>query len=194
METTSTDGRLFNTSFVRSFKTGDNIALNVESIALMHRIRAELPEHEAWKLNKSIVIAAASIIEACLFELVQRARFNTREGIPNISQKHLDAIRKTKKDGLQFCVAIAREMKFLGPASGEIYNDLNDLVKLRDRIHIQNKWKHSPKCEKLAFNSESVLVAERCLEKVLVCLSRKYPRNMCYTPPLHLPWNYGEDI
>lgn len=186
--------RKFNTSFVRNFKTGDNICLNVQSVVAMHEARNALPAHEKWKLNKPMVLAVASIIEACLFELVERARFNTREGVPNIAEKHLSALRKSKKDGLDFLVSTCRQLKILGTYSDPIYGNLEKLTRLRDRIHIQNKYKYEPRCERQAFSNEALARAKQILERVLVVLSEKFTRPMCYTQPVVIPWNYGEGI
>jgi len=155
--------------------------------------RSKMPSHERWKFNKPIIILIAAISEACLYELVTRARFNVREGVPNISQRHLEAIRSSKKDGLDYLTKTCKQLKILGHPKSDIYSNLEEVARLRDRIHIQNKHGFQPACEKTAFSEEKLVISEKTLEQILVILSRNYPRRLCYTEPIYLPWNHIQD-
>ena len=185
-------GRTFSTSFVRDYKTGDNIGLNIQSICALRKARETFPSGEKWKFNKPIVLMIVGVIEACLFEIVARARFNTREGVPNITQKQLAGVQRSKKGGFDFLVQTCKQLKILGPIHSEIYPILLELARLRDRIHIQNEHRFQPRCERKAFTDERVFRAEKCLEIVLAHLSTNYGRPACYAEPVDLPWQHTE--
>lgn len=76
-------------------------------------------------------------------------------------------------------------------ADPRFYDRLDDLRRLRNRVHIQNVKKDFEPDDYDAFNEERKRLAERALEKTLRTMSAKYSRgdNYHYVADFELPWN-----
>jgi hypothetical protein len=67
---------------------------------------------------------------------------------------------------------------------------MDNLRKLRNRIHIQNTRYDFEPDEAQAFNEERKVLAEKVLEKTLKTMTEKYPRDerYSYVDGFLLPW------
>src|SRR5580704_11423610 len=74
-------------NFIGDFKVGDNLVRNADALCKLST------SNEKGIFNKLIVVQAGSIVEAALGEIIHRAQKFTQEGVPNISQDDLAAIR-----------------------------------------------------------------------------------------------------
>ena len=187
--------RSFETNFVYNFKRGDNIALNVQSLNKLWVLRNELPTYEKWLLNKPVVLAIASIVEACLCEIFYRIRRHTVEGVPHLTAQQVKGVRSTARDNFSLYIKISRQNSLLGaPAKTDIYDRLEKFRELRNRVHIQNLDGHEPACERRAFSDTVVTEGEVLLETVFLFLSKNFPRKHRYTPSVIIPWDHGITI
>ena len=142
-------------------------------------------------LCKPITILLISIIEASLHDFHVRCRSFTWEGIANLAEGALSYIRTKKLDKLSLYIQSARRHDLLEDKDG-IYDDLERLSRVRNRIHIQNEKKDLEPDEYNVFTQQRKILAEKTLERVLKTLADKYPRSKDATgwvKDFELPWN-----
>jgi hypothetical protein len=174
--------------FIGEFKTGDNIKHNLEILSFLYDQYAAADDHSKRLLCKPIIVLLVSIIDAVLYDLHTRIKDFTREGVENIVAASIDYIRNlTKLDDLGKCIASAKQHNLLDQPPA-FYVELDDLRKLRNRIHIQNKHKHFEPNEYDAFNEERKKQAEIAVEKTLQKLAEKFARKHDYVGDFNLPW------
>ena len=75
-------------NFVGNFKVGDNLAYNANVLCSL------IEKNENGVFNKMAVLQAASILEACLYEIIFRAKNFNREGVPKVSEVERREISK----------------------------------------------------------------------------------------------------
>ena len=83
------------------------------------------------------------------------------------------------------CIKSAEEHGLLEVKGSALYKQLDELRRLRNRIHIQNKNKDFAN-EQNAFNWNRKLLAEKVLENTLRIMAVKYERDHDYVE--ELPW------
>lgn len=177
--------------FMGSFKLGDNINHNLKILSLLYSFQANSTEDKKILLNKPIIITLASICEAILYDLHERITCHTHEGVRNIAQNAITWIRSKKIDEFSKYIASAKKHDFFDARDPQLYEDLDILRKLRNRIHIQNPKNHFESDEKNAFTYDRKIIAEKVLEKVLKQMLRKYIRKKDATGHVadyELPW------
>ena len=126
-------------------------------------------------MRKPIILLIASIAEALLFDLYLRIEHYTNEGVPNIPNKVLDEIRTKTIDEFAKYIHNARSKSLLG-ADADLYDNLHELRKLRNRIHIQNTKNHFEPDDGAAFSSARQTIAEKTLERLMKIMERDYTR------------------
>ena len=94
----------------------------------------------------------------------------------NLADEVASYIRGKKISKLSQHVQSAKKHDLFAIADGSLYDDLELLNKLRNRVHIQNENKDLEADEYNAFTIERKEIAERVLERVIKTLSTKYPR------------------
>ena len=175
--------------FIGDFKLGDNIAHNLEILDLLYFGYNEADAHQKRLLCKPIIILLISIIEAILHDLHMRINLFTLEGVQNISASVAQAVRLKKIDDFEKYIASAKKRDFFDEADKGFYGELDELRRLRNRIHIQNEKNDFEPNEYTAFREARKLQAERALEKVMRTMARKYAREHDYVKAFELPWN-----
>ena len=127
-------------NFFGSFKIGDNINYNLVILRQLYKCLNDLKKEEKNLLYKPITIIIVSIIEALLYDFIEiRIKTHTREGVGKLHTKTLEAIRKSKFDNMSKYIDCVEKYKLL--RFKKIYTNLDDLRKLRNRVHIQNTKK-----------------------------------------------------
>ncbi len=177
--------------FMGSFKVGDNINYNFRILSLFYGFQSNSTEEKKILLCKPIIITLTSICEAILWDLHMRITSHTVEGVRNIAQSVINMIRSKKIDEFEKYIASAKKNDFFDVKDSQIYEDLDTLRKLRNRIHIQNSKNHFEPDEKNAFNYDRQIMAEKVLEKVLKVMLAKYSRRqglIGYVDDFELPW------
>jgi hypothetical protein len=176
--------------FIGYFKTGDNIVHNLDVLALLYLQYGAGGQRDKRLLCKPIILLLVSIVDAVLYDLHIRIREFRRESVQHIIASSLDRIRRMKnKDNFEKYIDSADEHSLLEPKGNALYNQLHELRKLRNRIHIQNKYNHKPANEYEAFTEEQKLSAEKAVEKTLRIMAEKYERKHDYVGEFNLPWD-----
>jgi hypothetical protein len=109
-------------SFVEDFKVGETLVLTARVLCIFVEANGE------GVFNKLIVMQVGSMVEAALAEIVSRLAQNYNcEGVPNISQEELAAIRKGMIGRFESIIDLLRKRKILDDLGGDIYDELNKL-------------------------------------------------------------------
>ena len=162
-------------NFICTFKTGDNINHNLAILSLLYQVYEVATPDEKRLLCKPITITLITIIEACLYDFHKRAKLLTWEGIAGLADTVLEYMRGKQIDEFEQCIASAKKHGLFGD-DAKFYADLDLLRKLRNRIHIQNRWNYLEPDEWNAFTQQRKVLAEQALEKVAKTLSSNHPR------------------
>ena len=125
-----------------------------------------------------MVVQAGSIVEAALDQIIYRAQNYVREGIPNIPPDELERIRGTTIERFNNIIQAMRGRHLLDALGADIYDDLDRLRQLRNRIHIQfdDKPENVRRDDSDAFADDTVDWALGLCIQVLSHLSAVYPR------------------
>ncbi len=176
--------------FIGDFKLGDNINHNLDILELLYHQYDAADEQGKRLLCKPIILLLVSIIDAALYDLHTRIREFTNEGVQNVVASSANYIRGLKNmDKFEKCIASARKHALLDPPESVLYAELDDLRRLRNRIHIQNTKNDFERDEYDAFSDDRKILAERVLEKTLRTMADKYPRKHNYVNEFKLPWD-----
>ena len=178
-----------NSNFIVNFKTGDNICCNLATLTLLYKYYEAEDDGGKNLLCKPIVLILAAVCEAVLHDFFFRARVFKKEGIQNVAEKLLKFIMTTRFDEFQAYIKFAKMNKLLGKSDDSIYNDLDNLRELRNRVHIQND-SPGPRDEIEAFTPEEKVKAECVSERLLRIMERDY--NRCgdqFVDDFVLPWD-----
>jgi hypothetical protein len=162
--------------FIWDFKTGDNISFNLKIVEMLYAHYAAADDGEKQLLRKLIIVELVSITEAMLYDFHERVQGSIREGVDGLATSVIDYIRRKTLEEFEKCIVSARKHNLLGTRSQAIYNRLDELRRLRNRVHIQNSKGDFERDDSAAFSESRKELAERVLEKVVRALSEKYPR------------------
>ena len=163
-------------SFVGDFKLGDNIVYNLKILKTLSEQRAAAADNQKNHYNKPITLICVSIIEAAIHDFLCRAKYLTLEGVPSLAKDIITYLREKDIDRFAGYIDQLKKINFFGNADYDIYKNLHNLRKLRNRIHIQNKKNHFERDDECAFNDARLRMSEECLEFTLRTLEN-HPRN-----------------
>ena len=162
--------------FIGDFKLGDNINHNLKILAYLYQRQNDPTDTDAWLLRKPAIILIGSICEAVLHDLHMRMSLYTVEGVKGIATSVLSYVRGKKIDKFEQYIASAKKHSLLGVPTESIYDELEQLRKLRNRVHIQNEKNHFEPNDSQAFSAARQVSAEKALEKLLKTVSSNHPR------------------
>lgn len=179
-------------NFWGTFKVGDNVNFNLAVLTLLYEVYND-PNYEGSKelLVKPIVITLIALIEAAIYDFINRCHNNTREGVIGITDDDLTCLRTSKvKDRFDYAISILRRLDILKSKSKIIYKELDKLREIRNRVHIQNSKNDIPHDERGLFRSNIKKTSEICAEIVYKTLAKYYPRSkdLHYVYDLRFPW------
>jgi hypothetical protein len=117
--------------FVGDFKVGDNMKFNADLLCKLNDTNND------GSFNKLMLIQAAAILEAGLTEIIYRAKLFTREGVVNIPDEDLAAIREKKIEKFAVIIDVMKKHKLLDAYREGVYDELHKLRKYRNKVHIQ---------------------------------------------------------
>ena len=166
--------------FIGNFKLGDNIHHNLKVLNCFYKLNDKI-------LNKPKIVWISSIIEAILHDFYFKTRLFTREGIKNLSEDVINFFRNKRADKFHHYINLAKEKLLFG--DNDIYNKLDILRKLRNRIHIQNICNDLEIDERNAFTDERRTQAEETLTYILSHMATQHNRGHNYVSKFELPWN-----
>lgn len=151
--------------FIGDFKLGDNINHNLRILAYFYQCQADPHNTEVmWLLRKPIIIILGSICEAVLYDFHLRMRTYTNEGVLGITNSALSYVRGKRLDKFEQYIISAKKHSLLGHPTESIYDDLDLLRKLRNRVHIQNEKHDFEPNDSQAFSKDRQISSERTLE------------------------------
>jgi hypothetical protein len=191
---TDEDTFTVSSGFIGNFKLGDNINHTLAVLATLYQMqRAAIDEKDGQLLCKPISIFFGSICEAILHDLLcVRVKRHTFEGVKNVGREVLASIQGSHIDDFSKYIASAKKHDLLKDAGPRIYDSLEELRKLRNRMHIQNAKGHFESDDDKAFTMQRQTDAEKTLEKVIKVVATKYPRPSSmqgFVADFELPWS-----
>lgn len=161
--------------FFWNFKREDNTNYNFEILITLCKAKAvnKYPLH----FIKPIIVLVVSIIECILYDFARRVTEHSNELIPNLDQNVVNSTRSKPLDDLEALIAYVKKNNLLRVSEGDsLYDDLDYLRKIRNRIHIQNRYGQLNKDEVNVWTDSNLHLACRALERVCEVLSHVYPR------------------
>lgn len=179
-------------NFFCIFKTGDNIQSNLATLRFLYEVYKSASDEDKSKLLKPIIIIKITIIEAILHDFHLRIRANRNEGVVGMSQDELDYIRNKQIDEFKKYIDSAKKHDFFNEANSNMYDKLDELRVVRNRIHIQNAKFLEPRDDSAVFTLAAKRSAERCLERVVKTVSQNHARPSYladYVGDLVFPWD-----
>ena len=182
--------------FFWSFKEMDNVNYNFAIIETLYKAKKQ--DHSNENFNKPIIIILLAIIECSLYDFFMRISGHTRDPLPNLKKSIVYFFKSTKEtDELKTLIGRIKSQNLLVVKPGDsLYEDLEFLRKIRNRIHIQNrnheldadKKTDYYKDEYFAYTDEILEKAQDCFEKVIGTLCNVYPRwNKSPLPMIDFP-------
>ncbi|NKL58325.1 hypothetical protein [Rhizobium leguminosarum] len=175
-------------NFMGNFKLGDNIVFNLRILQYFYELYSDGTSLQKRLLQKPITILNVSITEAILQDFYTRMRSFTREKI-DVSISVLARVRGAQIDDFSKYIANARRNDFFDLKDTEFYDVLDDLRKLRNRVHIQNEKRYFEPDDSSAFSAERMVLSEKALETVIETMQRKYSRDHAFIADFNLPWD-----
>jgi len=175
--------------FIGDFKLGDNICHNLKIADVLYDRFEDSDADDRRLLCKPIIVLLASVIEAVLYDFHKRVKTFTIEGVKNLTVDAIDYIRLAAIDDFAKYIDSAKKQKLFGGADSPFYVQMHDIRKLRNRVHIQNERKYTPRDEFNAFTIEAKVLTERVLEKTLTTLAANFARDQDFVEDFILPWN-----
>lgn len=178
-------------NFFCLFKTGDNVLYNLSTLNYLYEVYEKATLENKEKLLKPIILTEVAVTEAILHDFHLRIRANVIEGVVGLGTDVVNYVRGKQIDELEAYIASARKHDFFSEANSNFYDRLDELRKIRNRIHIQNTRRYRPADEDMIFTETTKISAEKCLEKVAKTISVNHPRPgnlQDYVGDLHFPW------
>lgn len=179
-------------NFFCVFKTGDNVLYNLVVLNKLYEVFDDPQTKNKNLFLKPITITLISIIEAVLHDFHVRVRANVHEGVKGLADSVINYIRTRELDEFAQYIESSKRHDLFRLAQTNFYEKLEELRKIRNRIHIQNTKGYDPADEYKLFTNESKILAELCLEVVVKTMNSKYPRPSeisGYVGKLDFPWN-----
>lgn len=166
----------FTGQFFWDFKKMDNVNYNFDVLEVLYS--AKKANNNDQRFNKPIILLIMGIIECTLYDFIERIHQYSNDSFPNITQTLVSYFRnKSETDELRVLIPRIRSQNLLRVSQTDtLYSDLEHLRKVRNRVHVQNKYVMKPLDEIDVFTDAEVTRAQQCLEKVYDTLCNVYPR------------------
>lgn len=180
-------------SFLASFKIGDNIHYNLEVLKTLYGAQNSFSKDRSIYLEKPITIILVAICEAIIYDFIKRSQWFTVEGINGLAEEQLDILRGSKAWSMEKKIELFKKINLLQTSDDSLYGLLDNLAKLRNRIHIQNEKQNFEADEIFAFTKARRVQAEKMVEVLMKSISALYPRpvhirDSQYVEDFELPW------
>lgn len=178
--------------FIGDFKTGDNINYNLAVLKSLYECQKSAYAANPEILSKPITITITSIIEALLHDLIFRIQQYTKEGVRDVAVKVLTDVRSKKLDKLQTYIAAIKKHDLLAASGTDLYDKIDELRVVRNRIHIQNVKQQLDRDEENVFTLNRQVEVEKILEQIIKHVSDKHtrpPHVKGYVNTFEIPWD-----
>lgn len=174
----------YTNQFFWSFKRMDNV--NYNYLILERLYKSKHNDDGSSLYIKPILITLVAIVECALYDFIERIQDHVSDTIPNLKEDIISEI-KSKQNINVFSRVIAqvRKQNLLRAESGDtIYDDLELLNNIRNRVHIEDIWRQLDKDEPKIFTETNLKLGEATLEKVFEVLCNVYPRRWHIANPI----------
>ena len=177
-------------NFIGDFKLGDNIVYNLSVLNSLYSAQNVAPHSEKKYFAKPIVVVIASICEAVLHDFYGKVMGFVQEGVPGMSNEELEELRRKSVDDFSKYISVARSRKLLGDEA-QIYEDLEMIRVMRNRIHIQNVKQQLQRDEKNVFSENKQSMCEKTITMLLREMEARYSRRpeLRCVRDFQLPWS-----
>lgn len=162
--------------FFWDFKRMDNVNYNFEIVKVLYK--SKRGNCNSSYFNKPIILILMAMVECMMYDFMVRIRGFRWDSFPNITSAMIHSIRnlgETDMMGKLIERARATDLFQVLP-EGTLYDDLDYLNKVRNRIHIQNKYNFAHRDESMVFANATLQKAERLFKDVCGVLCNVYPR------------------
>lgn len=188
-----TGENIVDTCFIGVFKIGDNLRYNARIVRDLYLASAHL---NTTTLYKPKIVFNVALIEGAFYDFVRRVRTHTREFqyLDDATREKIRQLNLNKMNGFQKYIRKFEEWQIISP--DEIYQQLTELNKLRNRVHIQNENGAFEPDDARAFTLNRLVQSERCAEYCLKYLAKHYPRSNDFIGGIELPWrsHFGSSL
>jgi len=171
-------------SFIWNFKDYDNIRRNI--LGLEELFKTKKFYSQRWFYNKLVVMVTMSITEALLIDLIYRLKESTTHFPHPLSNQQINiklGIKNNlcKRDGRLKNLSFTQIINFLNSHNillllGFEESILNDLNRLRNRIHINNYYKNHHKDENITFSDSTAKTSFQTMINLIKEMSLKLKR------------------
>lgn len=166
----------FTSNFFWDFKRMDNVDYNFEIVEILYAAKKQ--NNNDKHFNKPILILLMAIIECTLYDFILRINQHRSDSFPNITWRAISYFRDAgSTDVLKRLIPQIKSQNLMRVSENDsLYDDLEYLRKVRNRIHIQNKYNLLGRNEYGVFSDPTLEKAQGCLEKIYDALCNVYPR------------------
>lgn len=182
------------TNFIGDFNIGDNINYNLDLLSELYAFQNQLSGEKRALIIKPITITITSIIEAVLYDFINRSREFVIEGVEGITEEEQERVKNMNGDKLNTYISFLQGkngLSIFDHYEGDFYGTLTSLKDWRNRIHIQNDSNKKPFKEIEIYTPRMQGKAEQVLEFILLTLSENHSRPDDlgrYIRDFALPW------
>lgn len=170
----------------------DNVNYNFRIVTELYDAKKKSSQKSLY--NKPITIILVAIIECMLYDFIIRIKGYKWDPFPNMTTRIAQSIRGINDtDQMSKLINICRDEDLLQDATkGSFYDELEEVNKIRNRLHIQNKYGYSASDEHRVFTASNLLLVQETFKHVCDVLCNVYPRwNQSPIPMSDFPepWN-----
>ena len=181
-------------SFLASFKIGDNIHYNLSVLKALYKAQSQVALKDEVLFEKPITLLLVSICEVIIYDFIKRSKILTFEGIQGLTENQLSSLKESKAWSMEKKIQLFKDINVLQMPDNTAYEYLDNLSKLRNRIHIQNENQNFEADEIKAFTKSRRIKAEQMVELLMKKISLLYPRpehikKSLYVEDFELPWD-----
>ena len=167
-------------------KIADNASYNAQLLSDL------VKANDDCKFNKPILLQAASLIEVVSRQIFYRAKNYNIEGVPNISEEDRQKIETKNIDNFSVIIDNLEKYSVLDGLGAETYNELHQLRKFRNKIHIHLNVEIAgvSRDEGDQFNTATTNFSITLNWNILSHLAKNYARPEAigqHVPKMHLP-------
>ena len=156
------------------YKRRDNVDYNFKIIEVM--IANNHGTSEPQYYYKPIILIISSIIECLLYDFLKKIHEHRYEKVPNLDKDDIEALQNIDlPNKLTNFSDICKKYSLLGN-NQEIYDRIQNIAKIRNRIHIQNQKNFRPLDESELWTKDQVKLCGDLLKNIFILMCERYPR------------------
>ena len=156
------------------FKNRDNVDYNFKIIEVMIANIKEASEPQYY--YKPIFLIISGIIECVLYDFLEKIQKHKYEKVPNLNKEDIESLKSIDlPNKLANFSDICRKYSLLGKKP-KIYNQIQNMAKIRNRIHIQNQKGSHPLDEFNLWTTDQVKTCGNLLKDIFILMCERYPR------------------